>query len=47
MQEFIKEHIPRNTRSVIFDDEADQASLNTFANTEVQDKLSEVSVCYC
>lgn len=43
MQEFIKEHIPRNTRSVIFDDEADQASLNTFANTEVQDKLSEVS----
>ncbi|AOS00340.1 MULTISPECIES: Z1 domain-containing protein [Bacillus] len=43
MQEFIEQYISTSTRAIIFDDEADQASLNTFANSDMQSKLSEVS----
>ncbi len=43
MQEFIDQYISTSTRAIIFDDEADQASLNTFANSDMQSKLSEVS----
>jgi hypothetical protein len=42
IREFITQHIPRNLRAIIFDDEADQASLNTLASSD-KDELSIIN----
>ncbi|MFH0070185.1 MULTISPECIES: Z1 domain-containing protein [Peribacillus] len=42
MKEFIEQHISNNLRAIIFDDEADQASLNTLANSD-KDELSRIN----
>ncbi|MFE4243447.1 DEAD/DEAH box helicase family protein [Peribacillus butanolivorans] len=42
MKDFIEQHISNNLRAIIFDDEADQASLNTLANSD-KDELSRIN----
>lgn len=42
MKEFIEQHISNNVRAIIFDDEADQASLNTLASSD-KDELSRIN----